>query len=44
VDAVRDNTGWPLKVDDELTQTPAPTEEELEMLKQFDPEGYWTGD
>jgi glutaconate CoA-transferase subunit B len=43
-DAVRDNTGWPLKVDDKLTQTPAPTEEELAMLKQFDPEGYWTRD
>lgn len=42
-DAVKDNTGWPLKVADGLTQTPAPTGEELAMLKQFDPEGYWTG-
>jgi glutaconate CoA-transferase subunit B len=42
-DAVKDNTGWPLKVVDGLTQTPAPTGEELAMLKQFDPEGYWTG-
>jgi glutaconate CoA-transferase subunit B len=42
-DAVRANTGWPLKVDGELAQTPEPTEEELAMLKQFDPEGYWTG-
>jgi len=42
-DAVRANTGWPLKVDVELAQTPKPTEEELAMLKRFDPEGYWTG-
>jgi glutaconate CoA-transferase subunit B len=43
-DAVRADTGWPLKVDGELAQTPEPTEEELAMLKRFDPEGYWTGD
>ena len=43
-DAVRANTGWPLKVDGELDQTPEPTEEELAMLKRFDPEGYWTGE
>jgi glutaconate CoA-transferase subunit B len=43
-DAVRANTGWSLKVDDELAQTPEPTKEELAMLKQFDPQGYWTGE
>ena len=43
-DDVKDNTGWPLKVAGEPAQTPAPSEEELAMLKQFDPEGYWTGD
>jgi glutaconate CoA-transferase, subunit B len=43
-DAVRANTGWPLKVDGELAQTPEPTAEELAMLKRFDPEGYWTGE
>jgi glutaconate CoA-transferase subunit B len=42
-DAVKDNTGWPLKVDVELAQTPEPTEDELAMLKRFDPQGYWTG-
>jgi glutaconate CoA-transferase subunit B len=42
-DAVRENTGWPLKVAVELVQTPEPTEEELAMLKRFDPKGYWTG-
>jgi glutaconate CoA-transferase subunit B len=43
-DAVMANTGWPLKVDVELDQTPEPTKEELAMLKQFDPQGYWTGE
>ncbi len=43
-DAVKANTGWPLKVAVEPAETPEPTEEELAMLKQFDPQGYWTGD
>ena len=43
VAAVRDNTGWPLRVKDRLESTPAPTADELEMLHRFDPEGYWTG-
>jgi len=42
VEQVLENTGWPLKVADEVTQTPAPTEAELEMLDQFDPHRYWT--
>ena len=43
-DDVKANTGWPLKVDVEMAQTPEPTMEELAMLKQFDPQGYWTGE
>jgi len=42
VEQVVENTGWPLKVAAEVTQTPAPTEAELEMLDQFDPHRYWT--
>jgi len=42
-DAVRENTGWPLQVSADLVQTPEPSEEELAMLRRFDPEGYWTG-
>lgn len=37
------NTGWPLRVASEVTETPAPTEAELAMLRQFDPHGFWTG-
>jgi glutaconate CoA-transferase, subunit B len=40
---VVENTGWPLKVAPDLKETPAPTEAEVAMLHQFDPEGFWTG-
>jgi glutaconate CoA-transferase subunit B len=40
---VVENTGWPLKVTPDLKETPAPTEAEVAMLHQFDPEGFWTG-
>jgi glutaconate CoA-transferase subunit B len=43
VEHVRENTGWPLKVAPNVTQTPAPTEAELAILRQFDPDGFWTG-
>jgi glutaconate CoA-transferase subunit B len=42
IDEVLANTGWPLKVAPDVTQTPAPTEAELAMLRRFDPEGFWT--
>ena len=44
VEQVLDNTGWPLKVADNVDQTPVPTVEELEMIHRFDPDGYWTGE
>ncbi|MGH2593123.1 MAG: CoA-transferase subunit beta [Anaerolineae bacterium] len=37
------NTGWPLRVAPGVTQTPAPTEAELAILRRFDPHGFWTG-
>jgi len=42
-DMVAENTGWPLNISAELTQTPEPSEDELAMLRRFDPQGYWTG-
>ena len=39
---VRSQTGWPLKAAPELTETSAPTSEELALLSRFDPQGYWT--
>ncbi len=43
VDDVLANTGWPLKIAADLAQTPVPTAQELAFLKQFDPQGFWTG-
>jgi glutaconate CoA-transferase, subunit B len=42
VDDVRAATGWDLRVADSLHQTPAPSVEELGLLRQFDPQGFWT--
>ena len=44
VDAVRANTGWPLKIAKDLVTTQVPSDTELEILARFDPEKYWTGD
>ncbi|MBT8366951.1 MAG: CoA-transferase [Deltaproteobacteria bacterium] len=43
VEQVRQNTGWSLKVAGDLDLTPAPSANELEMIRRFDPEGYWSG-
>ena len=43
VDEVVANTGWPLKVADDLQTTPVPTVDELAIIQRFDPEGFWTG-
>jgi len=43
VEEVQSNTDWPLRIADDIAQTPVPTKEELDMLSQFDPKGYWTG-
>jgi glutaconate CoA-transferase subunit B len=40
---ILENTGWPLNISDTLEKTPAPTEYELKILRELDPEGYWTG-
>jgi glutaconate CoA-transferase subunit B len=42
VENVLANTGWPLRVAEQLDQTPVPTRQELAMLQQFDPQSYWT--
>ena len=43
VDEVIENTGWPLKIANEVETTPAPTTEELALIQKFDPQGFWTG-
>jgi glutaconate CoA-transferase subunit B len=42
VEEVVANTGWPLRVAPNVTETPTPAEAELAMLRQFDPQGFWT--
>jgi glutaconate CoA-transferase, subunit B len=39
---VRASTGWDLKVPDDVSETPAPTRAELEAIRRFDPDGFWT--
>ena len=43
VELVLGNTGWPLKIAEDLSTTPAPTEAELNILDRFDPDRFWTG-
>lgn len=42
VEAVKAQTGWDLKVASDVTETPAPTAAELEILRACDPQGFWT--
>jgi glutaconate CoA-transferase subunit B len=36
-------TGWPLRRAPDLAPTPEPAPEELEIIRAYDPEGFWTG-
>ncbi|HEX2909981.1 MAG TPA: CoA-transferase [Chloroflexia bacterium] len=40
--AIAEATGWPLKLSPDLVQTPPPTDEELQIIRQCDPKGFWT--
>jgi glutaconate CoA-transferase subunit B len=43
LDEVRDNSEWDMRVVDDLTETPAPTEEELRLIREeLDPAGAYT--
>jgi glutaconate CoA-transferase subunit B len=42
VDDVLANTGWNLRVADNLTQTPEPSLQELKAIREYDKEGFWT--
>jgi len=42
VEEVRAETGWDLKVAHDVSETSAPTPSELEAVRRFDPEGFWT--
>jgi len=42
VDDVLGNTGWRLRLGDEVAQTPEPTAEELKAIREYDKDGFWT--
>jgi glutaconate CoA-transferase, subunit B len=42
VEDVLKNTGWKLRVADELVATPEPNTEELTAIREYDKEGFWT--
>jgi glutaconate CoA-transferase subunit B len=35
-------TGWELRVSDKVTETPAPNEHELAIMRELDPNHFWT--
>lgn len=41
-DAIRAATGWPLGVPDDCQPTPPPTADELRLVREADPHGFWT--
>lgn len=43
VEEVQAATGWDLRITSDLQETPPPTADELRLLRQFDPQGFWTG-
>lgn len=42
VDDVLANTGWKLKVANDVRETPEPTEAELKAIREYDTKGFWT--
>ncbi len=42
VDDVVANTGWRLRVADDMVATPEPSAEELKAIREYDKEGFWT--
>jgi glutaconate CoA-transferase subunit B len=42
VEEVLANTGWTLRVVDELMETSPPSEEELTVMRELDPNHFWT--
>ncbi|HEY7127431.1 MAG TPA: CoA-transferase [Ktedonobacterales bacterium] len=42
VEHIQANTGWPLRLAPDLAPTPEPTPEELRIIRECDPQGFWT--
>jgi glutaconate CoA-transferase subunit B len=42
VDELQNETGWEIKVARDVVETSPPTRAELESIRRFDPDGFWT--
>jgi acyl CoA:acetate/3-ketoacid CoA transferase beta subunit len=42
VDEIAANTGWTLTVADDVRATEPPTPTELGIIREYDPQGFWT--
>ncbi len=42
VEDVLANTGWKLRVADNVSATPEPSAEELAVMRELDPQNFWT--
>jgi glutaconate CoA-transferase subunit B len=42
VDEIARNTGWTLTVADDVRETQAPSAAELGIIRDYDPQGFWT--
>jgi glutaconate CoA-transferase subunit B len=42
VEDVLTETGWTLRVADDLTTTPEPDAAELDVIREIDPDHFWT--
>jgi glutaconate CoA-transferase subunit B len=40
--AVREATGWPLRIAEDCPPTPPPSPDELRLIREADPHGFWT--
>ena len=41
IEKIRHNCGWDLKISEDLNEVPPPIQKELEILRLFDPKGYF---
>jgi glutaconate CoA-transferase, subunit B len=39
---VQAETGWDLKIAPDLTITPLPSQGDLSIIREYDPQGFWT--
>jgi glutaconate CoA-transferase, subunit B len=42
IEGVLRNTGWRLRVSEEVKPTPEPSAEELRAIREYDKDGFWT--